>query len=175
MACYTSKLSNSYNDPFGVVRDGSPESRPTMSQQPQSQTGVQTGQQIGGQQGMSQGMGGQQMQGRLSPQQRSALIDVARAVEVCSWCADQCIQEVNPNMVECIRLCEDVVELGEAVLALAPRNSRFSQSVVQPFQQAVQACGQECSSHQASHCQECAQVLSQVANSTQQLLQSPAR
>lgn len=171
MVGYTSKLSSSYNESFGVVRDGSSESRSAMSQQPQSQTGVQAGQQLGGQ----QGMGGQQMQGRLSPQQRSALTNVAQAVEVCGWCADQCIQEANPNMIECIRLCEDVVELGETVLALAPRNSRFTQSVVQSFQQAVDACGQECSSHQAGHCQECARVLSQVANSTQQLLQSPAR
>lgn len=148
-------------------------------QQPQFQTGAQSGQQGGNQQWSGQQSGGQAMQqqfpGRLSFQQRGAITDVAQAIEVCSWCADQCIQEADPNMIECIRLCEDVTELGESTLALVPRNSRFAQSVVQSFQQAVQACAQECSRHPHGHCQECAQVLSQVANSTQQLSQSPGQ
>ena len=141
-------------------------------QQPQLQTESQFGQQT--QHGGQQAMGGQ-FRGRLSPQQRGALTNVAQAIEVCGWCADQCIQEANPNMIECIRLCEDVVELGEATLTLLSRNSRFGQSVTQSFQQAVQACAQECSRHQHAHCQECARVLSQVANSTQQLGQSPGQ
>ena len=143
-------------------------------QQPQLQSGSQTHGQLSNQQ-----LGGQQMQrqfpGRLSPQQRGAITSVAQAIEVCEWCADQCIQEANPNMIECIRLCEDVAELGETTLALSSRNSRFAQSVVQSFQQAVQACAQECSRHQHAHCQECASVLSQVASSVQQLAQSPGQ
>ena len=89
-------------------------------QQPQFQTGTQFGQQqFSNQQGATQGMG-QQMGGRLPAQQRDAISDVSQAIAVCGWCADQCIQEANPHMIECIRLCEDVVELGEALLALAP-------------------------------------------------------
>ncbi len=145
-------------------------------QQPQFQTGAQsqgTGVQQGGQQFQQQGgqQQGGRMRGRLSPQQRGAITNVAQAIEVCGWCAERCIEEADPNMTECIRLCEDVVELGEATLALVPRNSRFGQSVAGTFQQAVQACAQECSSHPHDHCQECAQVLSQVANATQQLTQ----
>lgn len=144
-------------------------------QQPQFQTGTQFGQQqFSNQQGGTQGTG-QQMGGRLPTQQRDAVSDISQAIAVCGWCADQCIQEANPNMIECIRLCEDVVELGEALLALAPRNSRYSHSVAQTFRQAAQACAQECGHHQHDHCQECAQVLPQVANSTQQLLQSPGQ
>lgn len=162
-----------------------------MSQkQPQYQTGSQVGQQSGsqgagsqqwsgqqwtgqggGQQWSGQGGGGQ-FQGRLSQQQRSALMQVAEAVEVCGWCADRCIQHADPNMIECIRLCEDVVELGETTLALLPRNSRHGQSVLQTFQQAAQACAQECGRHEHAHCQECARVLQQVASATQQLTQS---
>lgn len=146
-----------------------------MSQQPQFQTGAQFGQQqFTRQQAGGQAMG-QQTNGRLPAQKRDAITSVAQAIAVCGWCADQCVQEANPNMIECIRLCEDVVELGETLLALAPRNSRYSQSVAQTFQQAAQACAQECSRHQHDHCQECAQVLPQVANSTQQLLQSPGQ
>ena len=145
-----------------------------MAQQPQLQTGTQFGQQQhstqhGGMQGM-----GQQM-GRLPAQQREAVMDVAQAIAVCGWCADQCIQEASPGMTECIRLCEDVVELGETLLALAPRNSRYTQSIVQAFQQAADACAQECGRHQHGHCQDCAQTLPQAANSAQQLLQSPAQ
>lgn len=146
-----------------------------MSQQhSQFQPEAQFGQQTSMQQGGSQAAGGQ-FRGRLSPQQRGALTNVAQAIEVCGWCADQCVQEANPNMIECIRLCEDVVELGEATLALVSRNSRFAQSITQSFQQAAQACAQECSRHQHAHCQECARVLSQVANATQQLAQSPGQ
>lgn len=141
-------------------------------QQPQYGSGAQSGAQTG-----AQGFGGQeagrQFAGRLPTQQRSALLDVARAVEVCEWCADQCVQEANPNMIECIRLCEDVAELGESTLTLLPRNSRFGQSVAGSFQQAIQACAQECSRHQQAHCQECARILSEVMNSTQQLVQQP--
>lgn len=137
------------------------------------QTGRQTSSQgMGSQEMHTQGMGAQ-MPGRLSSQQRGAITNVAQAIEVCEWCADQCTQEADPHMIECIRLCEDVAELGETVLALAPRNSRFTQPVVQSFQQALQACAQECGRHQHAHCQECAQVLSQVSNATQQLLQTP--
>ena len=146
-----------------------------QGQQPQFQTESQFGRQGDSQQWSGQPSGGQAMEqqsrGRLPPQARGALTNVAQAIEVCGWCADQCIQEANPHMIECIRLCEDVVELGEATLALTPRNSRFSQSVAGTFQRAVQACAQECSSHPHAHCQECAQILSQVGNATQQLVQ----
>ncbi len=107
--------------------------------------------------------------GTLPQQTRSALHEVAHAVQVCGWCADQCIQTADPNMIECIRLCEDVVELGETVLATAPRSSRYTAQIVQAFQQAAQECAQECGHHQASHCQECASVLPQTISATQQL------
>lgn len=113
--------------------------------------------------------GGQPQQGQFPQQYRRPLHSVAQAVQVCGWCADQCIQTADPGMIECIRLCEDVVELGETVLATVPRTSRFSNEVVQTFQQAAQACAQECSRHQASHCQECASVLQQTLSEVQQL------
>jgi len=126
----------------------------------------------GGQLGRGMGLSLQDVE---TPQQRQLVDDVARAVQVCEWCADQCIQEADPNMVECIRLCEDVSELGTTVLALVPRNSRFAQSVLQAFEQAVQACGQECGRHQHSHCQECSQVLGRTAQSIQQFAGTPVQ
>ena len=145
--------------PLGVF------ARQIMTQgQFQQSTGAQTGQQYGQTQGgMSQG-GSQQQPGQ--PQQLAE--SIARAIDVCGWCADQCIQESNPQMVECIQLCEDVTEIGEAAIALLPKNSRFAGSILQTFQQAVQACAKECGQHDRSHCQECAQVLGQTMQEIQQ-------
>jgi hypothetical protein len=116
--------------------------------------------------------GGQQMgqrhQDAETPSQRAAVDNIAWAIQVCEWCADQCIQLADPNMVECIQLCEDVSELGETALTLIPRNSRYTQQHLQTFQQALQACAQECSQHHHAHCQECSQVLPQVGQSIQQ-------
>jgi len=133
----------------------------------------------GGQQGGQLGQGGgvgQQMglalQDVETREQRIAVDDISRAIQVCGWCADQCIQSADPNMIECIRLCEDVAELGEAALALVPRNSRFLQPVLQAFEQAAQACAQECGQHSHAHCQECAQVLPQATQSVQQFVGS---
>lgn len=116
-------------------------------------------------------MGGGQfgaMGGRMPQQHRQTLDAVAEAIELAGWCADQCIQEANPGMVECIRRCEDVVELGEAALALVPRQSSYGHTILQAFVQAAQACSQECRRHGASHCQECAQVLSGTIQAVQQ-------
>ena len=115
--------------------------------------------------------GGQpQMQGARLPQEYRTILDsVARSMAVCAWCADQCIQLSDPNMVECIRTCEDVVEIGEALLALAPRSSRFTADVARAFEQAAQACAQECGRHRHAHCQDCASVLSETTPSVRQL------
>jgi hypothetical protein len=145
------------------------------------QIGQQTGQvsQMGGHSGQVGQMGqtsqmGQQMGMGLSEvetqQQRAAVEDITRAIQVCEWCADQCIQEADPMMVECIRLCRDVSELGETVLGLLPRNSRYAQAVLQTFDRAVQACAQECSQHTQGHCQECAEELVWTTDSVGQLL-----
>lgn len=146
---------------------------PATGQQTGSQMGRGTGQMQHGPGQIQQGMG-QQMGMRLSdvetPQQRATVEDVARAIQVCEWCADQCIQEANPHMIECIRLCRDVSELGETVLTLVPRNSRYAQEILGTFHQVVQACGQECSRHSEGHCQECAAELGRTSESIQQFL-----
>jgi hypothetical protein len=66
-------------------------------------------------------------------------------------------------------MCEDVVELGETLLAIAPRSSNVTGAVAQTFTQAAQACARECGQHSDAHCQECASVLQQATQSVQQL------
>ena len=112
---------------------------------------------------------GSQDAGQLPQEYRQSLDAVAQAVEVCGWCADKCIEAADPNMVPCIKRCEEVVEIGETVLALGPRSSQFTPELVQTFERAAQACTQECGQHSHSHCQECAAVLPQAARIARQL------
>jgi len=136
-------------------------------------TGQQAGQMQGGQMQGGQMQGGQQTGYRLqdvqSPQEAAATTAITRAIEICEWCADQCIAEGNGNMAECIRLCEDVSEIGEASQVLLSRRSNYSTQLLQTLQQAMQACAQECSRHDRAHCQDCATVLGQSIHSIQQL------
>lgn len=133
--------------------------------QTSSGQGMESAQQMGG--GQQTGMRLQDVQ---SPEERAVLDAVVHSVEVCGFCADRCIQEADPHMIECVRLCEDVVELGETVLALLPRQSRHAQPVLQTFQQAAQACAQECAQHQHAHCQDCAQALGRATSAIQRYL-----
>lgn len=105
-----------------------------------------------------------------SPQQRDAVHGITRAIQVCEWCADRCVQNADPDMVECIRLCEDVSELGETAITLVPRRSRYASAHVGTLLQAVQACAAECGQHSHNHCQECARVLRATAQSLQAYL-----
>ncbi len=145
-----------------------------MSEQYTQQGGQQA--QLTGQQGTTMGQsrttgqqGGLRLQDVQSPQEAAAMNAITRSIEICEWCADQCIAEGNANMAECIRLCEDVSELGEASQVLLSRKSNYSTPVVQTLAQAMQACAQECSRHTQAHCQDCASVLGQSINTVQQL------
>jgi hypothetical protein len=144
-----------------------------MAQQRPPQHGGQTGQSMGQQQMGTTGQQGQQGGYRLqdvqSPQEAATMNAITRAIEVCEWCADQCVAEGNANMAECIRLCEDVSELGESSQVLLSKKSNYSTQVLQTLEQAMQACAQECSRHNRAHCQDCASVLGQSLHAVQQL------
>jgi len=107
-----------------------------------------------------------------TPQEQAAIDSITQSIQVCSWCAEQCIREANPGMTECIRLCHDVTELGGVAQVLLPRQSNFAPRILQTFVQAAQACAQECAHHQHVHCQDCAQTLNQAVDSIQQYRQS---
>lgn len=131
------------------------------------QTGYQTGEQMS--QEMSQQIG-LQLQDVETPEQQVVVDDITRAIQVCEWCADQCIQLADPEMIECIRSCRDAAELGQQALVLIPRNSPYAETTLRTLEQAVRACGQECSHHPHGHCQECAHVLDGTARSIAEFL-----
>lgn len=128
---------------------------------------------------MGQGTAGRQASGQgigltlddvLTGEMRLALEDFAETAQVCEWCADQCIAEADPMMVECIRLCRDVADLARLNLALLARDSIFGPDVAEPFATAAEACADECAQHRHDHCQECARVCRQAAASTREML-----
>jgi hypothetical protein len=53
-------------------------------------------------------------------------------------------------MIECIRMCEDIVEVGEALLAVAPRSSRCTADLARTFARVARACARECGQHRES-------------------------
>lgn len=134
-----------------------------MSQQYPQQGGQQA------QQGVQTQQQGYRLQDVQTPQEAAAMDAITRAIEICEWCAEQCIAEGNPAMADCIRLCEDVSELGELSQVLLARKSNYSMPVVQTFEQAMQACAQECSRHGHAHCQDCVSVLGESIKAIQQL------
>lgn len=156
-----------------------------MEQGGQRYGGQQSGQQYGGQQGsqqfsgqqgatQSQFGGGQQMGGGqqhaqtlddyLTGDERLLLHDVVTATHTSAWCADLCIDE-GPQMATCIRLCEDIEELGSVTQEFIARDSVFTPHVVETLVEAARECAMECERHQAPHCQENASVLHKLVQS----------
>lgn len=163
-------MSHQYQQPQGAMQQSGGTQQSGGMQRPGGMQQPGGTQQSGG---MQHGAGGE-MGLRLSevetPEQRMAVEDIGRAIQVCGWCADQCIQLADPTMVECIQYCEDVTELGEVALALLPRGSPYTASVLQTFAEAARACAAECGQHHHAHCQECAEVLGTTVETVDQLL-----
>jgi len=144
-------------------------------------------QQVYGGQQWSVGQQGQQIQDTMlgQPEQLmgmtldQALTDELRmtldvsyqVLRACEWCAERCLDH-GPEMSECVRLCRDTAELAALNAKLIARDSMFGPDIAQTFVEAADACAQECSKHSESHCQECAQVLSQAVQTTESMLAS---
>ena len=145
--------------------------QPPGSQQPQF--GSQGGQQqVAQPAGMTQqGSMGIRFEAGITNEMQTALFDIAESIKVCEWCADQCLDE-GPGMATCVRLCEDVTEIGALNLELGARDSMFSLDAAELFLSAAEACRDECARHSHAHCQDCAQVLDRAVQSTRQLLSS---
>lgn len=151
----------------------------------QQHTGMGTGMTSGqGTQEMQPGEGGMQQGGGVTTAQqpmgvtlddglsgpmRVALHDTIKALRVCEWCADQCIDE-GPEMARCIRLCRDTADLAELNAEFIIRDSMFGPDVALTFAEAAEECARECSQHPHEHCQECARVLPRAARTVRDLV-----
>lgn len=106
----------------------------------------------------------------LTDDMRLVLHDSVQAKNVCEWCADECIREASPEMVECVRLCRDVADLAELNATFIARGSAFGPEIAEAFAIAAEECARECSRHEHSHCRECARVLERAVDSTWSML-----
>jgi len=107
---------------------------------------------------------------RLTDDERECIELCNEAVEVCEWCADECLGD--SDMEECARLCRDVVDIASLHARFMARDSQFSQHLAEACAEACEACADECSKHDANHCQVCAEVLPECAESCRQMASS---
>ena len=105
--------------------------------------------------------------GTLNDEQRECLENCFEATEVCEWCADECLGD--PDMEECARLCRDVADVASLHARFMARDSRYSGSLAETCAELCEACADECDSHDAHHCQVCADVLRDCAESCRQM------
>ncbi len=110
----------------------------------------------------------------LDTYSRSWTVDadvLAAAINALSDCAQACnadnaadLGEPNPaEMVRCIRLCLDCVDLCTATVGVISRQTEYDAGLVRPLLQACvsvcKSCGDECERHaHMPHCRVCAEA-----------------
>ena len=103
-----------------------------------------------------------------------ALSDCAQA---CAADADADLAEQNlAEMVKCIRLCLDCVDVCTATLGVVSRQTNYDPTITKPLLEACVAtcnsCGDECARHAAhyEHCRVCEQACRRCEQACRELL-----
>ncbi|HLV40704.1 MAG TPA: four-helix bundle copper-binding protein [Brumimicrobium sp.] len=77
----------------------------------------------------------------------------------CNHCADACLDEKNvSHMVDCIRtdrVCAEICTALKNILSISYTNVG---GLVEYCQQICRECADECGSHEAQHCKDCAEA-----------------
>lgn len=109
---------------------------------------------------------------------------LAAAIDALHDCAQACAADndadlTEPNvadMVACIRLCQDCVDVCTAAAGLLSRPVGWADNVIQPLLEACvavcQSCGAECERHAAAHahCRVCAVACRSCEQACRELL-----
>lgn len=82
--------------------------------------------------------------------------------QACEWCADECAGE-GEEMATCLRLCRDVADLVTMHARFMARDSGFRTDIAAITADACEECADECEQHDEKHCQVCADVLRECA------------
>lgn len=98
---------------------------------------------------------------RLSEEQRECIETCTETVEVCEWCADECLG--SEEMEKCARLCRDAADVASLHARLMARGSNYSPQLAEACAGVCEECAEECRRHDADHCQTCADVLEDCA------------
>ena len=113
----------------------------------------------------------------LDPGLLAAAIDAASdCAQACTADTDADLSETNlAEMVKCIRLCLDCVDVCSATEALLSRLTVYDPTVIRPLVEACIAvcktCGDECERHShMPHCRVCAQACRRCERACQDLL-----
>lgn len=100
----------------------------------------------------------------LSNEQQNCLDNCLEAAQACEWCADECAG-LGEEMAECIRLCRDIADIASLHARMMARDSAYSDDLAATCADACEACVDECETHDYDHCQVCADVLRNCAES----------
>ena len=108
---------------------------------------------------------------------------LAAAIDAINDCAQACIADTDADlgeqdvteMVKCIRLCLDCVDVCTATAAVISRPADYDADVARPLLQACAAicksCGDECERHaHMQHCQVCAEACRRCEQACRELL-----
>jgi len=103
----------------------------------------------------------------LSEEERECIEICNEAAGVCEWCADECLGD--EEMEECARLCRDVADIASLHARFMARNSNYSKQLAEALRRRLE-CAEECERHDAEHCQVCAEVLTECAESCRNMM-----
>lgn len=85
-------------------------------------------------------------------------------VAECNKCMADCLNEEDVSMMaRCIELDTDCAEICALTAGFLSRNSESADTLLALCGEICQACADECSKHEAEHCQRCAEVCSDCA------------
>lgn len=86
---------------------------------------------------------------------------------ICNSCADACSAE-EMDMRQCIRLCLDCSDIGEATYRVATRRTGSNRAIIVAMLEtcirACEVCAAECAKHDHAHCRRCAQMCRECAD-----------
>ena len=106
----------------------------------------------------------------VSDRVQNCIDNCLEAAQVCEWCADACADE--EGMARCIRLCRDVADLCTLHARLMARGSAYADDLAEPCAEVLEACADECAQHDHDHCQACAAVLPDAAETCREMASS---
>ena len=109
---------------------------------------------------------------------------LAAAIDAVSDCAQACAADIDADlserdlaeMVKCIRLCLDCVDVCTATAGVVSRLAEYDANVVRPLLEACVAicksCGDECERHAPhfQHCRVCAEACRRCEQACRELL-----
>jgi hypothetical protein len=109
---------------------------------------------------------------------------LAAAIDALDDCAQACTADTEADlsehnladMVKCIRLCQNCVDICAATAAVISRQAEYEASVVRPLLDACigicKSCGDECERHapMRAHCRVCAEACRRCEQACREVL-----